>query len=749
MIRKFSTSLLTIAALVPVVGIAGRAASLPPLTRNISDAVVNGQAKVVGHMPANQSMRIVFVLPLRNQPAMTSLLQSLYDPTSPSFHKFLTVEQFTDQFGPTQADYDALVSFVQNKGLQVAATSRNRLNLDVTGSVASIESALHVTMNVYQHPTESRTFFSPDREPTPDLSIPLWRIAGLDNYDIPQPALVKRPDNAQPAATTGSCPSASFCGSDMRAAYYGNGPLTGAGQSLGLLEYYGTDLADLTTYFTNAHQTNNVPVTLVSTDGTSTSCVYPSCDDTEQTLDMTQAIGMAPGLAHLIMYVGSTDSAILNGMATGSPLCAQLSASWTWRPADPTTDDPYFQEFAMQGQNYFNAAGDSAKWGKRSEIWPSDDEYVTSVGGTDLSTASAGGPWASETAWADGGGGISPNSVAIPSWQVATAAGCSNCSQTLRNGPDVSANSNYTFYVCADQTTCTANEYGGTSFATPMWAGYLALANQQSVANSGTTLGFINPTLYTTGLGSSYTTNFHDITSGSNGYSATVGYDLATGWGSPNGSALITTLVGGSTPPGFSISASPSTVSIARGQSGTSTITSTVTGGFSSAIALTASGQPSGVTVSFNPTSITGAGTSTMTIAVGSSAAAGSYTITVTGKSGSIVETTTVALTVTSPNFKITANPTTLNVPRGTSATTTLTTQVGNGFNSQIGLSVSGQEANISITFGTNPIPAPGSGTSIMTVRVSKAAVTGTNTLTITAKGGGITHTTTVTLNIQ
>jgi len=243
--------------------------------------------------------------------------------------------------------------------------------------------------------------------------------------------------------------------------------------------------------------------------------------------------------------VGSTDTAIFNAMATAKPLNNQLSSSWTWRPADPTTLDPYLEEFAAQGQNYFQAAGDSAKWGKRSEIWPADNQYVTSVGGTDLETSSAGGPWSSETVWADGGGGISPDSIAIPSWQVAAAAGCASCSKTLRNGPDVSANSNYTFYVCADQTSCSANDYGGTSFATPMWAAYLALANQQRIANGGKPLGFINPALYKIGASPIYTTAFHDITSGSNGYLATTGYDLASGWGSPNGATLITIFSGG------------------------------------------------------------------------------------------------------------------------------------------------------------------------------------------------------------
>jgi kumamolisin len=259
---------------------------------------------------------------------------------------------------------------------------------------------------------------------------------------------------------------------------------------------------------------------------------------------MTQALGMAPGLSSLVVYVGSTDSAIFNAMATASPLNAQLSSSWTWNPADPKTDDPYFAEFALQGQNLFQAAGDSGAWTTPSGVYPSDDVYLTSVGGTDLKTSGAGGAWSSETVWADGGGGISPHKFAIPAWQTTTASGCSSCSKTYRNGPDVSANSNYTFYVCADQGACTANEYGGTSFAAPMWAAYLALANERSVSMTGKTLGFINPALYTIGLGASYDSDFHDITvgkngTGSHGFSATTGYDPASGWGSPKGSGLI------------------------------------------------------------------------------------------------------------------------------------------------------------------------------------------------------------------
>src|SRR5207245_9310367 len=112
----------------------------------------------------------------------------------------------------------------------------------------------------------------------------------------------------------------------MRAAYYGGTSLTGSGQSLGLVEYYGTDLADLNTYFSNIGQTNHVPLTLLSTDRTSTSCFYPVCDDTEQTLDMTQALGMEPGLSNLVVYAGSSYACILQAMAKTSATGAKSSA---------------------------------------------------------------------------------------------------------------------------------------------------------------------------------------------------------------------------------------------------------------------------------------------------------------------------------------------------------------------------------------------------------------------------------------
>ena len=762
MTRRIHLYLLSIAAILSIFTFRADAQSV--LTRHVRTAIQTGEAKYFGRLPANETMQLDLVLPLRNQPALDAFVKAVYDPSSPSYRHFLTPAEFTQRFGPSQADYDAVVAYAKANGLTVVGGSRDGMDVQVKGPVSAVEGALHLTMRTYQHPTENRIFYGPDSEPTTDLPFALWHVSGLDNYSIPHPMLEKRSDYAKAHgieakdvvshATTGSGPSASFLGSDMRAAYYGGTALTGAGQNLGLFEYEGTDLADLTTYFKNVGQTNNVPVTLLSTDGTSTACTDNSaggdCDDTEQTLDMTQAIGMAPGLSSLVVYIGSTDTAIISSMTTHSPLPTTIGCSWGWTPADPSTLNPYFEKMASQGQNFFAASGDSSTWSKSNEAWPADNAYVVSVGGTDLVTASAGGPWKSETAWADSGGGISPDSIPIPSWQSLSGVitSTNKGSTTLRNGPDVSANANFTFYTCADQTTCLANEYGGTSFAAPMWAAYIALANEQSVNNGGSTLGFIDPTIYPQNLTSAYATDFHDITSGTSGsYSATTGYDLVTGWGSPNGTGLINALAPASSSPSFSLSAT--SVSILQGSSGSSTVTSTVSDGFDSAVALTVSGLPTGVTGTFSPTSITGSGSSTLSLTVASTTAAGSYTITVTGTSSSLTKTTTFTLTVTAPvtgGFSLSVSPTSGSLARGQSGYAVVTVTATGGFDSAVALSATGIPTGVTGSF--SPTSVTGSGTSDFTLTVSRSAPTGTHVITIKGTSGSVSETTTLTFTV-
>jgi subtilase family serine protease len=740
------------------------------MTHHVRDLNRNGRLQAMGHLPVNHMMTLNIVLPLRDQADLKSLLSEIYNPSSPSYRHFLTVPEFTARFGPTQAEYDEVVLFAKMNGFTIIGGSRDGMDVQIKGPVSAVEAAFHVSMGTYKHPTEARTFYSPDREPTTYLPFKLWHISGLDNFSLPHPMLVKRSAHAKvngieaesvvSHATTGSGPSTSFLSSDMRAAYYGGTELTGAGQNLGVLEFFGTDLDDVNAYFNNVGQTNNVPITLLSTDGTSTSCLHTpaggNCDDTEQTIDITQAIGMAPRLSSLVVYIGSTDTAIISAMTTHDPLPTTISCSWGWTPVDPDTLDPYFQKMAVQGQSFFAASGDNSTWSNGNEPWPADDAYVTSVGGTDLITAGPAGPWQSETAWVYSGGGISPDAIAIPSWQQLPGVINANNggSTTLRNGPDVSSNADFTFYTCANQTDCLANQFGGTSFGPPIWAGYIALVNQQLANNGSSPIGFINPIIYSQNVTSSYDPDFHDITSGTSGsFSAVPGYDLVTGWGSPN-SGLISALTGSTTQtPAFTLSGSPAVVSIAAGSNGASTITTAVSGGFNSAVALTASGAPAGMTVGFSPVSIAapGSGKSIVTFAVSSTTAPGTYSITITGTDGNLTQTGVVLLTViaTAPaGFTVSASPASLTVARKASGSTAITTAVTSGFSSAIVLSASGQGNAQTLTLSPNSIAAPGPGSSTMTVKVGRNASIGNHTITIKATGGGTTQTTAVTLNV-
>jgi hypothetical protein len=725
------------------------------LHRHVHSEVTNGQAPLVGSLPPGQRMNLSIVLPLRNQADLTSLLQRLYDPTSPDFRRFLTVDDFTQRFGPTARDYQAAVAFARANGFTITANPANRLVVPMSGTVDQINSAFHIRMNVYRHPTENRTFYSPDREPSLNLSVSVAHIAGLNNFHLPHPMTAKS-QLAQPVANvTGSGPGGSYLASDMRAAYYGGTTLDGNGQAVGLLEYSGYDLSDVTSTFSNAGQTYNVPINNVLLDGM-TGAPSDADQEAEVILDIVQAIGMAPGLSQVRVYMGTTDSDMLNAMASEN-IAKQISSSWMWTPDDPQTDDVFFQEFAAQGQSFFSASGDYGAWDASISpyFYPSEDQYVTAVGGTHLTTSGAGGTWASETAWNSSGngsgGGISPDSIAIPGWQGGLANSSNAGSTSLRNVPDVAMEGDFDNYVCS-MGSCNGT-WAGTSFAAPRWAGFMALVNQQAV-EAGTApqggIGFLNPALYTLAEGTTYGNDLHDITSGNNDtenqplwFNAVTGYDLVTGWGSANGQHLIDDLAGPQVP-GFWILAAPSTISLDLGASSSTTVNVTDAGGFTGNVTLTVTTPlPNGVTASWgtNPTS----GNSVLTLAASSNATAGTYTLTITGTSGSLTKTTTVALSVHAPDFLLSTSPTSLGLNQGSSATSTITVTPQYGFTGAVDLSLSGAPSGVTATFA----PTSTSSTSTLTVTASNTASAGTSTLTISGASGALVNTVTLPLSVH
>jgi len=529
-------------------------------------AVTELNLRPVGTLASSTNLDLVIGLPLRNKEALTNLLQQQYAPTSPEYHHWLTPEEFTARFGPTEQDYQAVIEFAKANGFTITGTHSNRTLLDMRGSVAAIERTFRVTLLTYQHPTEAREFYAPDVEPSLDLTVTVMHITGLDNYSVPRPVSIREASQKKAVDVTpasGSGPSGSYSGKDFRYAYAPGVSLTGSGQVVALVEFDGYYANDITAYEAS-NGLANVTLTNALVDGATGSPNYVPYVE-EVSLDIEMAISMAPGLSRVIVYEGpSTDTTdsdaidTLNRIATDD-LAKQVSCSWQLQEAFGTTNfDQIYQQYAMQGQSFFQASGDNGAYCTNypNQEW-ADSPYVTLVGGTTLTTTGPEGAWETETVWnnnigtASGatndasGGGVSTN-YTIPSWQQGIDMTFNQGSTSMRNVPDVAmvAHGIYVIYNNGSTTSI-----GGTSCAAPLWAGFTALVNQQAVAYGQTAVGFINPAIYAIGTGTTYDTCFHDIILGNNEtyyspfqFSAAFGYDLCTGWGTPNGSNLVNAL---------------------------------------------------------------------------------------------------------------------------------------------------------------------------------------------------------------
>ncbi len=202
--------------------------------------------------------------------------------------------------------------------------------------------------------------------------------------------------------------------------------------------------------------------------------------------------------------------------------------------------------------------------------------------------------------------------------------------------------------------------------------------------------------------------------------------------------------------PDFSISATPSSQTVVQGAASADyTVSVTALNSFSGTVTFSITSVPTGVNASFSPTSVTGSGTSTLTVTT-SGLAPGTYALTVTGTSGSLIHSTTVTLIVNSatpPDFSISVSPSTQTVTRPNSASYTVTVIPSNGFNGTVNFSVSGLPQRSSASF--NPSSITGSGSSTLKVKTNRRTTTGTFKLTITGTSGGLSHSAQVTLVVQ
>jgi len=532
------------------------------LPGHVPVAISHLQTAQSSPVDSEKMMQISIGLPVRNQAALSNLIQQVSDPASPNFRHYLTPAQFADAFGPTETDYQAVINFAQQHNLTVTQKHPNRLVLSVQGKAADVEKAFQITLRNYPHPKENRTFFEPDTDPVVDAGLKIIHISGLDNYSIPHPNIIQR-DPAQVSQIgpkIGSGPAGSYQGNDFRRAYAPNTTLTGAGQSVGLVQFDGFFASDIAAYESQIGLTGTPPnLVVIPIDG---GVPVPGSGNVEVSLDIEMILSMAPKVSNIYVYEAPNPSPwvdILSRMANDNS-AKQLSCSWGGGGPDPIAEQ-IFQQMAVQGQSFFAASGDSDAY-TGPIPFPSDSPHITVVGGTTLTTAGRAN-YASETVWnwgisigptRDGQGSCGGVSTfyGIPSWQTNINMVARGGSSTFRNVPDVALTAdNVLVFFGGGQ----AQVEGGTSCAAPLWAGFMALANQQAALNGQASLGFINPTIYSIARSANYSSSFHDITTGNNAwsgspnaFSAVSGYDLATGLGTPNGTNFINALLGSAQP---------------------------------------------------------------------------------------------------------------------------------------------------------------------------------------------------------
>ena len=327
-------------------------------------------------------------------------------------------------------------------------------------------------------------------------------------------------------------------------------------------------------------------------------------------------------------------------------------------------------------------------------------------------------------------------------WDFATGIGTINAANLVKNWPGSAppppppSQPDFSLSASPGSLTIAQGSSGKSTISiTPVNGFNSSVSFTNSSLPSGVTASF-SPNSAT---GSSMLT----ISAGSSAATGTTMVTVTGTSGSLTRTTTISLTVTGTAPPSqpdFTLSASPSSLTIAQGSSGKSTITITPSNGFSSNVTFSNSSLPSGVTASFSPNPATGS--STVTISANSSATVGTGNITVTGRSGSLTRTTTISLTVNAPpppplqpDFLLSASPSHLTLAQGSTATTTIKITPEGGFNSSVFLFVLNPPPGVFATFGPNPA----TGASMLTFEAFFAP-TGTYTVTILGFGGSAIH---------
>ncbi len=624
------------------------------------------------------------------QDALNQLVDAQNNLESPYYHQWLTPEQYGERFGVSAGDTAQIEGWLQGHGMEVEEVTAGRRSIIFSGTAAQVQEAFHTPIHTYKIGDEVHHANAKDPEiPAALVQVVRGVVSLHDFHSQPTHGLVRKPS---PDFSSGG---AYYLAPADFATIYDLGSLyqqsiNGSGQSVAIVARSNIKIADARQFRTFFGLPANDPQIIVN--GADPG-IWSSNEETEADLDVEWSGAVARSAAIKFVVSKSTNS------SDGVDLSAQYIVNHNLAPVMSTSFglceaalgssgnsflNSLWQQAAAEGITVFVSSGDSGAAGcdpasaasathGRGVNGLCSTPYSICVGGTEFNDVSnptrywapSNSPGTQASAlsyipeviwnvsgpgqglWASGGGASLV--YAKPSWQ----AGPGVPADGKRDVPDVALSSaghdGYLIFQNGELYVV-----GGTSAASPSFAGVMALVVQNTAARQGNA----NVAFYS--LASKQraggTSVFHDTTIGNNsvpgqtGFNAAVGYDQASGLGSIDGSVLVNHW-GDATPPpvpAFHAALSAGSLSVTAGSNHSITVTVTVSGGFKAAVAFSATGLPSSVSGAFTPATLSapGSGSSVLKIVASNAAKAGTYSAAISASSGSIKQQMPLSITI-------------------------------------------------------------------------------------------------------
>jgi len=739
-------------------------------------------------MPMNRMVLLLSVRP-DAQAELQQLLADQQNPKSPSYHKWLTPAEFGLRFGPTDQDIADASSWLKKSGFSIDEVGSGRMWINFSGDVQKVERAFQTNIRTYE--VDGKMHFANATNPSIPRALTglVQGVVSLHDFKMHSNSTASQlPSDFTNAGGVHFLAPGDFATIyNVKPLYNAVPPIDGTGQTIAIVGRTDINLSDVQFFRSFFGLPVKDPVFIHNGPDPGN---LGGPEETEADLDVewSGAVAKNATIDFVISASGATDGVALSAQFIVNTNLANImstsfgSCEFTLQASGNNFWNTLWTQAAAQGITSFVSAGDSgaaacdpsnALAGTRVNVsGVASTPNNIAVGGTQFNEG-AGVFWTAannadqssalsyipEIAWNESGavpGGSGLFSTGGGASQVypkpAYQAGPGVPLDGARDIPDVSLSSagHDGYIIVQGHTTGTTGlaAVGGTSAASPSFAGLMALVVQKT----GVAQGNANPIFYSMGqnqFGGGIAV-YHDTTSGNNtvpgiaGFSAGVGYDLATGWGSVDAAQMVNFWNNNGTPD-FSLSATPATQSVNQGSTATYTVTESVFDNYSNTVTFSVSGLPAGASPTFTPPTLSGAGTTSLSITTLATTPLGSYPLTITGTDGVLTHTTSVTLVITTPDFSLAATPASQTVVVGNTANYTATVTALNGYAGTVSFSVSGLPAGASPTF--TPPSVTGSGTSGLAITTTAGTTpSGSYPLVITATDGVLTHSASVTL---